>query len=190
MAQVFDNLLTAVECQQLINSQYNLKKSIENHNNRHDKMDFQILLKNLPITDTIFKRLKAVYFGEDNTDLWEIYDSVRLVHYVPGQFKDIHRDTKYTDNKLRCKYTLIVYLNDDFEGGHTVGFPDFTERTRRDASTINIKSMIPEILESPNRITVEPKTGRAAMYDIDLIHMGEPITRGEKWLLIFKIMSP
>jgi hypothetical protein len=49
--------------------------------------------------------------------------------------------------------------------------------------------MCDEILESTNRITVVPKTGQATLFDIDLIHMGEEITSGEKWVLIFKIMG-
>jgi len=189
MVQVFDNLLSPEECQQIINSFDCRKKSIENHDARKGKISYQTLLKKLPITDTILKRLKSVYFGDDNVDSWNIYEKVRLVHYSPDQFKEIHRDTKYSDGELHCKYTLIIYLNDAFEGGHTIGFPDFTERTRSDASTIHINQLIPEMLESSNRVTVKPKVGRAVMYDIDLIHMGEAITSGEKWLLIFKIMT-
>jgi hypothetical protein len=187
--KVFDNLLSPEECKQIIDSFDCRKKSIKAHNARNDKISYQTLLKQLPITDTILKRLKAVYFGDDDVDSWNIYKKVRLVHYVPGQIKEIHRDTKYSDGDLHCKYTLIIYLNDNFDEGHTVGFPDFTERTRSDKATIHVGKLVPEMLESSNQISVKPKVGRAAMYDIDLIHMGEPITSGEKWLLVFKIMT-
>jgi len=186
--EVYDNLLSQDECQQIIDSFDCRKKSIKAHNDCNKKLSYQTLLNQLPITETLFKRLKSVYLGDD-VDSWNIYKKVRLVHYVPGQFKEHHRDTKYKDGKLTCKYTLIIYLNDNFDGGSTVGFPDFTDVTYSNKATIHVAKYLPDMMESSNIIKVKPKVGRGALYGIDLIHMGEPINSGEKWLLIFKIMT-
>lgn len=48
-------------------------------------------------------------------------------NYEPGQQFNIHTDTGlFYDraNKEKSRWTLLIYLNDDFEGGHTIFYDD------------------------------------------------------------------
>ena len=82
--------------------------------------------------------------------------------YQPGNAFGLHTDTGlHYDVAARTKtrWTLLVYLNDDFDGGATV-FHD------------------PASWAVSRRVT--PQTGKALLFDIDLWHAGEVVRSGEK----------
>ena len=77
-------------------------------------------------------------------------------HYIPHA--DAGRDLP------ERYFTVVCYLNDDFEGGDT-SFPAL------DA-------------------TVKPKTGQAIVFPARYLHCAEPVTRGEKFVLISWVCGP
>ncbi|GGH51255.1 hypothetical protein GCM10007423_54520 [Dyadobacter endophyticus] len=88
-------------------------------------------------------------------------ENLQCVSYSNGQQFKTHFDV---DKDLRRLYTILVYLNDDFMGGHTF-FPELD-------------------------VSVTPKLGRAVLFhnfdsngDIDRfsLHAGLPITNGIKY---------
>ncbi len=85
-------------------------------------------------------------------------------HYRPGDQFSLHTDTGlFYDRKAgeKSRWTLLVYLNDDFDGGQTTFFTDAGKETVR----------------------VQPVAGRALLFDIDLWHRGEEVRGGEKmWI--------
>ena len=85
----------------------------------------------------------------------------RFYKYNPGEEFKKHRDQSYIrDNLDASYYTLMIYLNDGFEGGETT-FPDRN---------------------------VRPVTGMALIFLHSLEHAGSPIKRGTKYVLRTDIM--
>ncbi len=84
--------------------------------------------------------------------------------YAPGNVFGMHTDTGLYYNRATCersRWTLLIYLNDDYVGGTTSFFDDKWKLTR----------------------TVVPKPGKAILFDIDLWHRGEIVTEGHKlWI--------
>lgn len=85
--------------------------------------------------------------------------------FQPGDAFGIHTDTGlFYDRALseKSRWTVLIYLNDDFEGGDTVFYDgDTWAETRR----------------------VKPEAGKALVFDIDLWHSGSPVTTGVKrWI--------
>jgi prolyl 4-hydroxylase len=99
-----------------------------------------------------------------------------VYRYDPGQRFKRHQDgTIKTDDGLETsRQTVLVYLNDDCEGGETV-FSDV------DRSGSQIK-----FLETP----VVPETGMALIFEHELWHEGKPVTAGRKYILRTDILYP
>ena len=98
---------------------------------------------------------------------WEFKKSVKYIFYSEieeGQMFGIHSDTgsEYNDeDNLYSKFTVLTYLNDDYEGGKTTFFDDNFIQTA----------------------DIQPKRGRTLVFDIDLYHKGEMVTKGIKhWI--------
>lgn len=98
---------------------------------------------------------------------WSYEGTTKVVMFAniqPNQQFGIHTDTGYEYDKVKnlySKYTLFIYLNDDYEGGTTTFYTDdFIERFK-----------------------VQPKKGRLLCFDIDLFHSGDKVYNGNKmWI--------
>lgn len=91
-------------------------------------------------------------------------DTVMFAVVDKNKHFGIHTDTGCVHdiaNNLYSKYTVLLYLNDDYEGGCTSFYSDTFDE--------NFK--------------VLPKKGRILCFDIDLFHRGEPVLSGSKrWI--------
>ncbi len=80
-------------------------------------------------------------------------------------------------------FTLIIYLNDKFNGGKTY----FHQRQSKQLP------FIPDDLEKTRVASVTPKTGTCLVFNHDVLHEGEQVTNGEKYIirveLVFKRIS-
>jgi hypothetical protein len=86
-------------------------------------------------------------------------DRLRFYRYRPGQRFEPHMDHWYRPNDRQITlHTVLVYFNDDFEGGETV----FQEQFDR---------------------TVVPKIGMAAVFQHKLRHEGRPLRKGTKYAM-------
>lgn len=92
-------------------------------------------------------------------------------HYEVGDSFSLHTDTGlYYDmeRKEKSRWTLLIYLNDDFEGGETVFYhTDIWAETHR----------------------IRPRKGMALLFDIDLWHSGQPLLRGQKYWIGCEIIG-
>ncbi len=89
-------------------------------------------------------------------------ERLRFYRYTPGQHFRWHLDGAFMRSpRERSRWTFMVYLNDDFEGGGT----DFEDG-----------------------VTVRPVTGAALVFAHGLRHQGAEVTRGTKYVLRSDVM--
>jgi predicted 2-oxoglutarate/Fe(II)-dependent dioxygenase YbiX len=93
----------------------------------------------------------------------------RFYRYDPGQRFDWHMDGYFErDNGERSFYTVLFFLNDDFEGGET--------RFRvRDADGVKT-------------VAVKPVTGQVLVFRHELLHEGAAVSTGRKYILRTDVM--
>jgi len=89
-----------------------------------------------------------------------IKERMRCYRYVPGEHFGPHGDQSYPGGPgERSLLTLMVYLNDDFEGGRTA------------------------FLEPEPEQVIEPRRGRALLFQHMVVHEGRAVTAGTKYVL-------
>ena len=94
----------------------------------------------------------------------------RFYRYDVGQKFDWHQDGYFErDNREQSLFTFMIYLNDDFEGGAT-SFSD-----------VYSGQSFPEF-----RIT--PKKGSALVFYHPVMHRGDPIVSGRKYVMRTDVM--
>ncbi|AKT40688.1 2OG-Fe(II) oxygenase [Chondromyces crocatus] len=87
-----------------------------------------------------------------------VHVPARIYRYDVGQHFGLHQDQSYfRDDGAKSLLTLMVYLNEGFEGGATT----FPEQQR----------------------TIVPRTGTALLFQHMVLHAGESVTRGTKYVL-------
>jgi hypothetical protein len=89
------------------------------------------------------------------------HHDTHVVHYKPGDFYVPHVDVVPGSNYRY--FSIVCYLNDDFEGGATT-FPHFN-------------------------FSVKPEIGKAILFPSSYLHTAEPVTRGEKYVLVSWLTS-
>ena len=92
-------------------------------------------------------------------------ERLRFYRYEPGQQFAWHYDGAFErPNGEWSKLTLMVYLNDDFDGGDT------------------------ELDVDEGHIVVRPETGMVLLFDHPIRHQGAPVLRGRKYVLRTDVM--
>lgn len=109
------------------------------------------------INETIKPLIRSV-FGIDLHD----HSGTQLLRYPPGGHYIPHQDAG--SDMLYRYFTLVCYLNDDFEGGHT-SFPSLN-------------------------YSVVPEVGKAVIFPSRFYHCAEPVISGEKFVLISWVNGP
>lgn len=88
----------------------------------------------------------------------------RLYKYVPGQFFKPHRDGSFEDvDGSESEITVLFYLNDT-DGGETILMPHGKQ-------------------QDWSHIRIAPKAGDVLMFEHNVLHSGEPVHSGEKYVL-------
>lgn len=90
------------------------------------------------------------------------HTSAHFVRYSPGDFYLPHTDT--TPEQEYRYFTVLCYLNDDFRGGQT-SFPQLDH-------------------------AVKPRAGKAIVFPSSYLHAAEPLTAGEKYVVVTWLTGP
>ena len=100
-----------------------------------------------------------------NGKRWTFMETPKYIMYAninSGERFGIHTDTgcEYDEQKNKySKFTVLTYLNDEYEGGNTQFYDERFAKT----------------------VTIKPRTNRTLIFDIDLFHSGEPVLSGSKY---------
>lgn len=127
-------------------------------------------IKNYDVSGMIWKALSSVlpkvYYDVDG-QAWEfvgVADVVMFAEIPADRQFGLHTDTGYVfenSGDLVSSHTVLIYLNHDFEGGHT----QFVDDGFRDT------------------VAIEPSANRLLAFDIRLWHRGKTVTSGVKrWI--------
>jgi predicted 2-oxoglutarate/Fe(II)-dependent dioxygenase YbiX len=98
-------------------------------------------------------------------------ERLRFYRYEVGQMFNWHYDGAFSrDSSEESHFTFMVYLNDDFEGGETV----FARGARQ---------------MPPNpTLRVKPRKGQALLFHHPILHKGDTVSRGRKYVLRTDVM--
>ena len=131
----------------------------------------RVMVDDLDKAASLYERLATVLPNEfDGTEPICLNERLRLYRYDVGQKFDWHRDGYFQRDDLRSRFTFMVYLNDDFEGGGT---------------SFDSRSFGSDAFE---RFTVRPETGMALLFHHPVMHRGDAVTRGRKYVIRSDVM--
>ena len=122
-------------------------------------------------SEGLFERMKKylpeTFFGRK---LCGLNNRVHFYKYDIGQRFNWHMDGNYSPDAYSTSYfTFMVYLNDDFKGGNT--------------SFAHVETDDGEI-----NFVIEPKMGTAVFFQHKVLHRGDEVTNGVKYLMRSDVM--
>ncbi len=122
----------------------------------------RVMFKDEKLAEEIFEKVRKFCPPEiGNSQLLGLNEMFRFYKYEPGQKFSRHRDGSYQRNATEFSVlTLLIYLNEDFEGGET-SFKDFD---------------------------FKPETGTAMVFNHAVVHQGDALIKGIKYVLRTDIM--
>ena len=129
---------------------------------------------------TLFNRIRTRLPAEDR-NIVGCNDNFRLSRYQPGEEVKKHTDGVNQDKwGNRSRYTVNIFLNDDFTGGETefwVG--DLMDRRRPIVATPT---------DIMRHIVATPNAGRGVLFHHDILHCGNRVLTGQKFLIRTDVM--
>lgn len=118
---------------------------------------------NSELSDVI-KDILSKYIDTSNCDVFPYWFPTR---YINGGGLCIHSDGSAYNETKSSSYTILVYLNEEFEGGRTVFVDDYDEE---------------EIVNEDSKY-ITPKTGMILLLDQTKLHFAEKVSSGIKYIL-------
>jgi prolyl 4-hydroxylase len=170
---VIDNLITPKEAEYILETakpMFNNSTILSGTDDSIRKSETAWLKKRDPVVASLFGRLSKQF----NFDVAHVED-LQVVRYVPGGFYNDHHDSCCDDTR-HCRdfvkksgqrvLTILIYLNDEFEGGHT----HFTNLN------LSLKA-------SPlGGIVFHPLQSGGNFCHPNALHKGTPVTSGVKYI--------
>lgn len=175
------DFLSEKECEFLINVAQPHLVPLDDHFPENYRRSSRAMFKARTLANELFQRLLPLFRREDflgkeplcfgHSGVWyphSLNECIKFNSYKPGGFFAPHRDGPWIPSEdMASIYTLLVYLNDDFEGGETefVQHPVGQRESRQPTGY------------------VVPKTGTALIFNHDAWHSGLPLSKGTKYVL-------
>ena len=161
-----DNFITHQESDVLLASRVELFEKANSHYPSYYR-DNDRYIEDTPIlAHELFLKLKNHDFKNRGllSDIVGLNQRIRFCRYQKGQSFSVHQDGVYYPNDSQAtKYTFLLYLNDDFNGGATSFY-------KLKSDTITSKS-------------IQPKKGKLVIFDHRIWHKGDLILEGDKYIL-------
>ena len=164
--KVYNNLITAQEREHIIKVAHGKLKTSTVEEGVDKRVDDKVRVsetaflshKDDPIVERVMRRcLKNCDRPLRNCEM------LQVVRYKPGGFYVPHHDA--FDAKNKRKYTFLIALNDDYEGGETE-FPNIKKKYKMKAG---------DVLRFNN-------LDNYGFISDKSIHGGTPVKKGEKWI--------
>ena len=129
----------------------------------------RIICMDKSIKKLLKRRLKSINIPISMVDA-TVNECIRLHKYTNSVGFPYHRDSSLKTNNKRSKYSIILYLNDNFDKGETtfiVDSPDISNRY----SGLDISEEL-NIMKNKKEIIIKPEIGKLVIFDQTIIHKG------------------
>jgi hypothetical protein len=145
---VIDNVLATTTCRALI----------DEADSDEDRPRFTIIDAPVLALRLFYRLVEQLPVTRDGSELAGLRPLLRCVEYRRGEGTEAHRDPiRETLDGLRSAMSVLVFLNDQFEGGG-IEFPELGR-------------------------FIEAKAGRAVVFPHSLMHIDHIVARGRKFVL-------
>lgn len=137
--------------------QNSLQENIDSRNS------FKIYIENEELANAIYFQIEEYLnlIDSENFYPYAIHQCFRIYKYLPGQEFKKHTDGAFVISEDNLsKYSLLIYLNDNFSGGETIF----------------------------DGLKIKPSTGDALVFPHNLEHAGSVVIDGYKYVLRGNIM--
>jgi len=193
LAFTVEGVLSLAECRSLIAAAESagFSQAFVNEGRGQEVLDLEArnsdrcIIDDEPFAARLFQRLRSSMpesVMDSSGGKWRLVslnERLRLLRYKVGHSFKRHMDGHFTRSGERSFFTVILYLNDgeeacsaaEFFGGRTT----FWGHAEGDPATDSM-------------LNVEPRAGRALVFEHQLIHEGEEIRRGVKYALRTDVM--
>jgi hypothetical protein len=205
-AFTFDNLLSKQESQEIIKNVQNKNflnlNSIYSENVRDSS---RICVFDDQLSSVLWKRINKTLrrqhlefnfypIGFKTFGVWEpqkINNCFRISKYEsPSSGFLSHFDNQYTTSfDEKSVFSMVIYLNDDFEGGETFIHEEHLLNVDEDINKetfegFTIQEEIKKVgIQNYKKHSIQPKIGKCVVFSHSLLHSGEPLTKGVKYIL-------
>lgn len=154
-----ENVYTEAECRNFIHLIEESSPTLATNNPLYRDQD-RVIRDDLEMAEELFRRLRPHLPAQMNQlRLFGLNDRLRMYRYREGQRFEPHMDHWYRPSVNRITlHTVLVYFNDNFEGGET----RFCEQLE---------------------CTVRPRRGMAVIFQHKLRHEGCVVLRGTKYAM-------
>jgi len=127
------------------------------------------MIDSVELGDFIFNRIKKwIPSVWDKRKLLSCNERLRFLRYHPGEFFALHQDGTYMrENGDRSYITVLFYLNEGFEGGHTT---------------------LMHLTDSSKNVPITPSQGGVLIFEHRIWHEGSLLKKGVKYLVRTDVM--
>eukprot|EP00966_Prymnesium_polylepis_P210135 4866646-Prymnesium_polylepis.1 len=136
-------------------------------------------LSPIDLTDPCLSSRPAGIPADRRRTFWRphgLNELFRICKYDPGGHFAPHLDGGHVRSGTDCSMqTVMLYLNEEYEGGHTRFFDD-SQAAYREPDPAKVVC------------TYVPRRGDALIFHSELMHDGEALRRGQKWILRSEVM--
>jgi prolyl 4-hydroxylase len=175
MIKIIDNVLTQIECNELI--ELGLKNSLVKANTLGENMESYRIADNTWIWESneLTKKIEKIVQKESGLPI-QNQEKIHIVKYnIGGEYKPhhdfFHPNTDYYESSIGTSgqrvFSFLFYLNDDFTGGET----DFPNK--------KIK-----ITPKLSRLLIWRNLNEDGSLDYESLHSGLPVQTGTKYIAI------
>jgi hypothetical protein len=201
-----DNLLSHGECQEIIQNVQNKTflnlKTVYSENVRDST---RLCVFDSQLSSLLWKRLNKTLkrehlefnfypIGFKTFGIWEpkrINNCFRISKYEsPSSGFLSHFDNQFTTSfNDKSVFSMVIYLNDDFDGGETVIHEELLlnvddEINNETFEGFTVQEEIKKVgVQNYKKHFVRPKMGKCVLFSHSLLHSGESLTKGVKYII-------
>lgn len=164
MINTFDDFLSDEECKKFIDQIHEKKNKVGFTNHGLFQNDKYV---DCDLATIFFNKLKK---RSNNNNFIKPNSLIMSGMYSSGDLFGLHTDTGLhydVKNGMKSRYTLLIYLNDNFTGGETIFYDDMFNKIKQ----------------------VQPHKGMGLIFDIDIWHEGKVVCNGHKYWIGCEIIG-
>jgi hypothetical protein len=106
-----------------------------------------------------------------------------ITEYDVGGYIQLHRDYPADSG---ATHTMLIYVNDTYEKGETVFYPDLLSVMPK--TQYNYNDSYLQLPEAQTHIVEHPVRGNAVVFHTDILHMSNACVGGKKYLIGCKLI--